>query len=388
MPEVDIKDVIIVGAGPVGLFLACQLHEFGLSFTVLERSEASVLHSRAVGIHPPSLELFKELGFAEAFLDRGLCVPAGKAFANIKELGTLSFKYCPKPYPFVLTLPQFETEALLSRELEKRSPKALMRGFEVSYIEQDENGVQVAAHDKKEKGATQRERHFRARYLIACDGKESLIREQLGIRFSGEAYPDTYLMGDFKDSTKLLDNAGIYLTDDGLIESFPLPNKIRRWVAKTEHYVTNPKKEDLAELIKQRLEHEVPIETNSMLSSFGVQHFLAKRFVSGRVLLAGDAAHVLSPIGGQGMNLGWLDAKAAACTLKEILQHDADALTNLSGYEKERRKAAKAAIRRAAFNMQLGRKTNYGKLKYAFVKVMLNTPLERVFAHLFTMRWL
>lgn len=381
-------DVLIVGAGPVGLLLACRLSQLGISFKIIDKRTQTAQHSRAVGIHPPSVELFETLGIHETFLDKAVRVPAGKAFANTQELGTLSFKHCPKPYTFVLTLAQCETEAILERELIKRAPDSLLRGLEVSHIEQKEDGVELSCREVSTESLEGKEQRFTADYLVACDGKDSVIRQQLGIVFTGEAYPDTYIMGDFADNTKLENHAGIYLTDEGLIESFPLPNKQRRWVVKTDNYLAKPSKEDLAHLVQERLEHDLPLSTNTMLSSFGVQHFLVERFTSKRVLLAGDAAHVLSPIGGQGMNLGWLDAWDVAITLEAIFKTPEDSDSLLKAYDKKRKKAAKIAIRRAAFNMQLGRKTKFPRLKYAFVKLMLNTALERVFANIFTMRWL
>ena len=159
--------------------------------------------------------------------------------------------------------------------------------------------------------------------------------------FPGNAYPDTYLMGDFADSTELGADAGIYLTDVGLVESFPLPGGKRRWVAKTDTYLPAPTPEMLARLVLERLEHRLPTHTNTMLSAFGVQSYLAKTFVSGRILLAGDAAHVLSPIGGQGMNLGWLDAAAAAAALDEILNKQAEPDEVLRSFDAQRRRAAK-----------------------------------------------
>ena len=125
-----------------------------------------------------------------------------------------------------------------------------------------------------------------------------------------------------------------------------------------------------------------------MLSAFGVQHYLADSFAKGRVFLAGDAAHVLSPIGGQGMNLGWLDAWALATTIQASLSSPRMRVRLTERYALARRQAARTAAFRAEMNMRLGRATRFTPLKYALVTTMLRTPMSRLFARLFTMRYL
>jgi 2-polyprenyl-6-methoxyphenol hydroxylase-like FAD-dependent oxidoreductase len=141
-------------------------------------------------------------------------------------------------------------------------------------------------------------------------------------------------------------------------------------------------------LIRERLRFELPSKTNTMVSSFGVQHYLAATFVNTRVLLAGDAAHVVSPIGGQGMNLGWLDAWAAAETLATILMNKQNATEPLRAYNKSQQRMAKVVLRRAAFNMRMGRKTRFSLAKYAFAKVLSRKPFAGMMANIFTMRGL
>ncbi len=362
-------DVIVVGGGVVGLFLGCRLAQLGLSVRVLERRTVPPLHSRAIGVHPPALERLADLGLAEAFIREGVKVARGHAYAGTKKLGTLEFGACRPPYPFILTLPQQRTEALLRERLETQAPDALRCGAEVSGLEPDQDGVTVWL----ESGES-----LRARYLVAADGKESALRRLLQIPFRGGRYPDTYLMGDFTDATALGHDAGLYFTRAGLVESFPLPGGLRRWVVKTPQFVARPTPEGLGQLIFERLGVRLPVETNTMLSSFGVQRFLAARFVAGRVALVGDAAHVLSPIGGQGMNLGWLGAWRLAHALQG---------GDLAPYAAHRRSAQNAG-RRAAFNTVMGRASPFAPLRDALAWSILNTPLRRTFAEVFTMRGL
>ena len=216
------------------------------------------------------------------------------------------------------------------------------------------------------------------RLLVAADGKGSFVRNALDISFRGRNYPDHYLMGDFHDTTTFGTDAALYFTPAGLVESFPLPGGLRRWVVKTPERVSAPTPETLARFIRERLGVTLPVETNSV-SVFGIQRFLADRFVAGRVALVGDAAHVVSPIGGQGMNLGWL----GAWRLAESLATRGD----LSGYAAHR-KSAQNAVVRAEFNTVMGRATPVAAARDAAVWSMLHGPLQGPFARLFTMRGL
>jgi len=364
-PELD---VIVVGGGAVGLFLGCRLAQLGLSCRVLERRTSPSPHSRAIGVRPPALERLAELGVAEAFLREGVKVTRGHAFAGTRHLGTLEFASCPPPYPFVLTLPQPRTEAILAARLESLAPGALAPGSVVTGLEAARDGVTVRLAG----GSA-----LRARYVVAADGKASGVRRALRIPFRGGSYPDTYLMGDFADTTALGPDAGLYLTPAGLVESFPLPGGVRRWVVKTPGFAAQPTPELLGKLVGERLGVRLPLGTNTMLSAFGVQRFLAGRFVAGRVALVGDAAHVLSPIGGQGMNLGWL----GAWRLAEALARG----DGLAPYAAHRRSARKAIVR-AEFNTVMGRTSPVAPLRDALAWGILHTPLRRTFADVFTMR--
>jgi 2-polyprenyl-6-methoxyphenol hydroxylase-like FAD-dependent oxidoreductase len=374
------SDIIIIGAGPVGLYLAGLLGMTGFSVTVLERKAEIDLHSKSLGIHPVSLELFDEVGLAGRFTNAGLPIRNGHAFVDRKKIGTVSFETCPKPFNYILALPQYRTEQLLEAWCFSLDSVTIQRGATLESFTDtgDHVDVSYAAGDKTI--------NTTCRYLVGCDGKNSTVRKAAGILVQGTPYPDTYIMGDFTDNTDFGPDAAVYLHRSGLIESFPLPDSHRRWVVKTDSYIETPDRETLEDLISRRLNHDLSEEKNVMMSSFGVQHQLADTFNSGRILLAGDSAHVVSPIGGQGMNLGWITASNLAESLSTIRKNKSHAKPILDSFSKISRSTAKTVATRAEINMWLGRKRKFALLRNSIAWLIVNTPLQRKMARMFTMR--
>ncbi|MCW9707444.1 FAD-dependent oxidoreductase [Fodinibius salsisoli] len=372
--------VIIVGGGPVGLLLGALLIKAGISCRILEQNAAPTPDSRSFGIHPPSLEILSSIGLAKSMVQEGCCIRRGHAFTNTQPLGTLSFSSYPSPFNFILSLPQNRTEQLLEQHLQKLREKVLLRGATVVDIS-EKGGKVFVTYLKDQQPVT-----IKADYLVGCDGKESFVRKTTGITFAEKKYPDTYVMGDFTDTTSFGNDAAIYLCDEGVIESFPLPDNQRRWVVKTKHYILSNQRSAIEESVSQRINRNLSQTEHSMVSSFGVQRCIAKHMVRGRIILAGDAAHVVSPIGGQGMNLGWLGVDDLAQCLQQILINKADPGEILDSFERRRKKAVANAARRSEFNMRLGRRVTYPRLRNRLVAMMLSPPLSKFMAQLFAMR--
>ncbi|MBC8142418.1 MAG: FAD-dependent monooxygenase, partial [Armatimonadetes bacterium] len=339
--------VAIVGGGAVGLCLACLLSLRGVACVVLERRTTPQEHSRAIGIHPPALHVLQTVGVAETLIAVGVQIGGGLAYLDKKCVGRIPLGDVDPVYPFVLTVPQPVTEAVLTARLLELSPNALFTGANVVSTEPGDNGTCLYIED-----VDGGKRRLRARYVVACDGKHSALREAAGIPFRGGKYPDSYLMGDFADNTPFGTDAALFVTSGGIVESFPLPGEMRRWVARLPERMDTTDAHDLATIVLERTGFVVPVETCVWMSPFGIEYRLAATFYQNNLFLAGDAAHVVSPIGGQGMNLGFLDARALAEILSERLKANrADLPTvDAADYERARRESARTALRRAELN--------------------------------------
>lgn len=365
----------------MGLFLAISLLNKGIDCKVIEKRSGPVPDSRSLGIHPVSLELFDELGITEPFLKSGLKIKKGLALTENKMLGEISFEHCPKPHNYILACPQFITEKILRDELKKLDETALITEAEFLGYQEADNSI-VVKYSNQENQTYQ----ISASWLIGCDGKNSPVRKQASIHYSGKRYDDTYIMGDFEDTTEFRNDAAVFLPKGGLIECFPLPDGMRRWVVKTDSYIPEPNQDKLAGLVNKRIGYDLSSVKSTMLSSFGVQHFMAETFARGRVVLAGDAAHVVSPIGGQGMNLGWLDCRYIADLFSD--SGTGKDLHDLSPYSQKQRKVAQQIARRAEINMALGRKQYFPAIRNLFIRGILGSSLRNKVAELFTMRGL
>lgn len=341
-------DVLVVGGGPVGLFMAALLLQEGVSVQVLEERTGAEPHSRAIGIHPPSLDALQGIGVARDLVAEGIPIRRGLAVGGGRTLAEMSFAGVSDSYPFVLSLPQARTAAILEQRVRQLDPAALQRGVRVTHLNDDGGRVTV---DAAAGGAAVR---YTAAIVIAADGVRSTVRSQLGTPVRAKDYPDYYLMGDFADTTGFGPDAALFLESAGVVESFPLPGNLRRWVVRLAEPGNGGDARWLVGSIRQRTGIDVDPASNSMLSSFGVRSRLVRRMVTGRTVLIGDAAHEISPIGGQGMNLGWLDAVALAPVVLASL-HGRHVGAELRDFEAGRRAAAARAARQSEINMALGR---------------------------------
>lgn len=406
-PPVDASyDLVVVGGGPVGLLAGVVAFRLGLRCVVLERSKGVVgenradqemaPRSRAIGIHPPALRILDRLGLGDAFQAAGIAIPGGSALGDAgRKLGTMDFRSLPEGSQHVLAIPQHRTERLL---LDALNPGGYRQGVEVEQVTPLPGHTGLLVEARTLRGSRLR---LEAGFVLACDGKRSGIRRQAGIPIVGGVYPERYVMGDFPDSTQHGPKAAIYVTRGGLVESFPLEPGIRRWVAQEDplgeaqfdrdpgsSWEERPPLDRLVAAVAQRCQVTLDPTECRMVSAFPVERYLAGTFWRDRLLLAGDAAHVVSPIGGQGMNLGWIHALEAVYAVKAALQvpEQLDALRRR--YNHKVRMRAREAQRRAEQNMFLGNRRRMPALRELAIATILASPLERVAARRFTMHGL
>lgn len=378
-------DVAVVGGGPVGLYLALALLHEGLRPRVYEKGPAAGRGgSRSIGVHPPSVELFDEIGLGHELLSRAVLVREGLAYGERGVVGGVSFDRCPAPHRFVATIEQWKTERILRDALLSRAPGCLVNDVEVIHARNDAEHATLAL---REHDAHIEEAAFAA--VVAADGKRSVVRRALAGSFDGAHYDGEYAMADGPDSTSLGCAAAVFLNRVGLVESFPLPGRRRRWVMRRgrEHASCEPPtRVEMCAILAERAGQTVDPALLEAPASFRAEHRIASALSVGRIVLVGDAAHIVSPIGGQGMNLGWMGARRVAAVLGAQLRAHRDPSDALARDARGRRALAAVAMRRAEMNMWLGRPTYFPRLRDAVVGTLLGLPTSHLLARAFTMR--
>lgn len=351
-------DVLIAGAGPTGLTAATILARYGVNFRIIDKNAEAAKKSKALGVQARTLELWDKLGLAEGAVERGQPLKAlnlitretlgagGKPFMALGRDGK-----DVSPYPYVLIHEQNKTERMLLDDLAGQTgPKGaygVERNTEIVGLEQTSGNVSVTL--RHEDGA---EEVLQARYLIAADGASSFVRRALDLEFDGATYADSLFVADV-DMTWPLDRDKFYaqVPRQGMLAFFPMRGDGYR---DNRYRITGrvPKawedKEELTGDDVQRLldDHSVvkaKINDAGWVSKYRIHRRMTKQFRVGNIFLAGDAAHIHSPAGGQGMNTGIQDAWNIAWKLALVVKGQADE-TLLNSYEPERIPVAKAVL--------------------------------------------
>ncbi len=347
----------IVGAGPVGSMLACLLEQAGRDIHVWETRTSFPDCSMAIGITPPSLDLLDRIHLGDTFRQEGVLIPEARVYENGTEVGRLDFGSPPSS---ILSLPQMRTVQLL-REAFQRIPHL-----------QFHEGHSFPGLDSVPS----------ADVVIACDGAKSTLRDQAGISFSPKPYPVRFVMADYPDHERWGPPARLYFSNSGALESFPLPETKRRWIAQLPPG-TPPTHALLHERVYQACGVELSTRTHTDLWPFTPQWGLAETYHRENLILCGDAAHVMSPIGGQGMNTGFADASHLAQILPDPSPEQ------LAAYTTSRSQAFRISARRAAWGMYLGSRTGntWSGIRRRLVSGMLQYPASASFlVRTFSMR--
>jgi 2-polyprenyl-6-methoxyphenol hydroxylase-like FAD-dependent oxidoreductase len=305
---VDVE-VAIAGAGPTGLALAAELCRRGIRPLVLDRLEAGANTSRAAVIHARTLEVLEPLGITSHLFKSGLKVSIFRVRDRGKILTSIGFENLPTKFPFALMCPQDRTERILIDRLQEFGG-SVTRPCEVVSVSESERGVEV----QYRWGETVHK--LITGWLIACDGSHSTVREQAGIPFEGDAYDESFILADVEMDWPLgQSEVSLFLSSKGLVVVAPLPSNHFRIVATVEQDSGTPLGlGDFQQILDERGPDTGSVQIGSLAwaSRFRVSHRLAHSLRKGRILLAGDAAHVHSPAGGQGMNTGIQDAVSLA----------------------------------------------------------------------------
>ena len=334
----DLLDVLVVGAGPTGLSLAAQLQAFGARVRIVDRQLDRVHESRALGVQPRTLEVLRGLGLAEELLARGndavwVQLHAGGRVVGIRLFG---LGLDDTAYRFLLLVSQAETEQVLGEHL-AAGGISVQRGVEVVGFGADPDAVASTLVHRDG-----RAEQVRARYLVGCDGANSTVRRAAKIAFPGGAYPQSFALADLEADGLDPAAAHAFLAEEGIVLFFPL-GRPASWRLLAMHpslqgrrEPAQPSLEELQALADAMTGGGVRLGDPVWRTYFGLQHRHATRYQAGRVFIAGDAAHIHSPAGAQGMNTGIQDAGNLGWKLALVSRGAADPAL-LDTYDAERR---------------------------------------------------
>ncbi|HEV2343640.1 MAG TPA: FAD-dependent monooxygenase [Actinocrinis sp.] len=338
--------IIVVGAGPTGLALACDLYRRGVPCRVVEAAGERGTRSKAIAIWPRVLEILDGLGVAEAAVRRGVRLHGSTVWSRGRPALGFRLDTLRTRFPFGLVLPQYETEALLERRLADLGGK-VERGMRCVAVRQEGRAVSVRlAHPSGAEEAT-------AAWVVGCDGAASAVRESAGIRMHQRLEPAGWIAADVRLDTALdPDGVNYFLAGGRVLHVVPLLDRgpdgmLWRITMNVGRVRPDPDEWPLERLAAQAARRAaVPLRVTEAqwVTGFRVRQGLAAHFRDNRVLIAGDAAHVHSPAGAQGINAGLQDAANLGWKLARVaLGRAGDEL--LTSYDTERRPAARATVR-------------------------------------------
>ena len=301
LTEID-TDVLIVGAGPVGLFLANECARRGLRSRLIEARSSQSEYSKALTIFPRTLEIFDMAGVVRPFLEMANRVTAIAVVAHGRTLAHMRFEPKGTPYPFVAMVPQNVTEHLLLQELRRQGG---VIEYETAFVSADQHDDCVSA-TVEQKGKPIK---IRASFVAGCDGARSKVRESLNLRLEGGEYRDLFMLADIETNGLLpADEMTFCPSEFGPVAIFPLNASRRRIVATIEHSEGDaPSLDVVRKILAERAPSGMEARELHWSSYFRIHHRHAPRLRMGRIFIAGDAAHLHSPFGGQGMNTGLQD---------------------------------------------------------------------------------
>ena len=329
--------ILIVGAGPSGLALAAALKRRGVNAVIIDQQSAGANTSRACVVHARTMEVLEPLGVSRDLLAEGVKVPIFRVRDRDQPLLTIDFSDLPSSYRFALMIPQNRAEQILLQHLESLGCN-VMRPCKLIRYTTSPSLVEAQVQDSSIKS-------IKAEWLIGCDGMHSTVRQQSGIAFSGGEYEASFVLADVSMDWPLSrEEVTLFFAPKGLVVVAPLPNERFRIVATVDEAPEVPSLEFMQAILDARGPTTSPGRLHDVAwsSRFHIHHRVAQTPRKGRVLLCGDAAHVHSPAGGQGMNTGIQDSVSLAEALTSTLRDGDEA--RLDAWAAQRHKVASDVV--------------------------------------------
>jgi 2-polyprenyl-6-methoxyphenol hydroxylase-like FAD-dependent oxidoreductase len=342
----DVLDVLVVGGGPVGLVAGAELARRGVRVRVIDKLAQPTDQSRAIALHARSLDMFDRMGIVDELVSTGVRATAMQLYAGHNKLFRVPLGDVDSAFPFTLNTPQTETERVLGEHLESLGV-TVDRGVELVALSQDSQAVHLTL--RREDGSTE---PVSASWVIGADGGHSTVRKMVGAKLAGSFVGEGFLLGDVDCEHSLdMDSMHTFLSPDGPVVVLPMRDGRMRFLAQVHETPgtpsdmqghMNPTQDELQAIIDRRI-GGIRLVHSHWLTYFEIHHARVSAYRWGRVLLAGDAAHIHSPAAGQGMNTGMQDAFNLAWKLAAVVNGEAgDAL--LDSYQAERLPVADQVI--------------------------------------------
>jgi 2-polyprenyl-6-methoxyphenol hydroxylase-like FAD-dependent oxidoreductase len=330
------NNVLVVGAGPVGLAMAAELARYGASVRIVEKAAQRTDKSKALVLWSRTMEMMDRMGCSAAFLSAGLKATAANISTGKEQIARLRVDGVATPHPYALMLPQSETERLLEAHLNTLGVK-VERSVELTGFVKSIDGVVSTL--RRPDG---QEETFASGWLVGCDGAHSVVRHQLGMEFEGNTMPSNWILGDVHLSgVPHPGEIDVVWHSSGILAIFPITSTRYRVIADVgdtygEVASQDPTLEEVQALLDQRGPGGIVAADPIWLAGFHINERKVAKYRAGRVFVAGDAAHIHSPAGGQGMNTGIQDACNLAWKLALVSRGVCEAEPLLDSYSVER----------------------------------------------------
>src|ERR1043165_7426754 len=340
-------DIIIIGGGPTGLSLACQLIRYGIDFVVFKKNDTVKPFAKAIGVQARTLEVYDQIGLAQPAIERGTIASRVRLIEGGEVAGEMNLGNFGKDlseYPYMLMLEQSKNEELLY-EYVRNHGHDVRWNTELENFSQDATGV--TAQVKTPSGESET---IRGKFLVGCDGASSPVRHGLGLTFEGSTFERLFYVADARVDWEFPHDAlHVCLAKEVFVAFFPMPGENRYRVVGT---FPESKNEEQGEVVYEEIEREIKEQAKLKLELSDVRWFSlykvhsrrVNKFSEGRCFLAGDSAHIHSPAGAQGMNTGIQDGYNLAWKLAMVVRGDADAKI-LESYNEERLENARNLLK-------------------------------------------